>query len=97
MEIYNCSSTDKKKLVQLQDHILSSIKHKFDPQGITLITMLSESHISMHTWPENNSVCIDIFSCNNILNIEKVKETLHEYFMINKIIIKLVDRTISKL
>ena len=59
--------------------------------------MLSESHISMHTWPENNSVCIDIFSCNNILNIEKVKETLHEYFVINKIIIKLVDRTISKL
>ena len=93
------------KLEELSDKLikicnltkLSSIKHKFDPQGITLITMLSESHISMHTWPENNSVCIDIFSCNNILNIEKVKETLHEYFMINKIIIKLVDRTISKL
>ena len=76
---------------------LSELKHKFKPQGITLIVLLSESHLSMHTWPENNSICIDIFSCNNNLDIEKVKEILLKYFVINNIKINVISREISKL
>ena len=93
------------KLEELSDKLikickltkLSKLKHKFEPQGITLITLLSESHLSMHTWPENKSICIDIFSCSDNLDIKKIKEILSQYFVINNIIIKLVNRTISKL
>ena len=73
------------------------LKHKFKPHGITLIVLLSESHLSMHTWPENKSICIDIFSCSDNLDVKKIEEILSQYFVINNIIIKLVDRTISKL
>jgi len=93
------------KLEELSDKLikickltkLSKLKHQFKPQGITLITLLSESHLSMHTWPENKSICIDIFSCSDNLDIKKIEEILSQYFVINNIIIKLVNRTISKL
>ena len=26
--------------------------HKFEPQGVTALAMLAESHLSIHTWPE---------------------------------------------
>ena len=43
--------------------ILDSVFHKFDPQGITFILLLAESHISIHTWPEKGCAAIDIYTC----------------------------------
>lgn len=37
--------------------------HKFSPNGVTGAATLSESHICIHTWPENNYAAIDIFMC----------------------------------
>ncbi len=36
---------------------------KFEPQGITGVVILEESHIAIHTWPEKEYVAIDIFTC----------------------------------
>jgi len=35
-------------------------------QGYTGIGILSESHISIHTYPEKNSISIDFYSCKNL-------------------------------
>jgi S-adenosylmethionine decarboxylase len=43
--------------------VLSSSSHKFEPQGVTAILLLSESHISIHTWPEKGLATCDIFTC----------------------------------
>jgi len=43
--------------------ILGSKSHKFEPQGVTSFVLLSESHISIHTWPEHKYASLDIFSC----------------------------------
>lgn len=43
--------------------ILEKIQHIFEPQGFTTIYLLSESHISIHTFPENNYAAIDIYTC----------------------------------
>ena len=43
--------------------VLSLISNKFEPQGVTAIALLAESHISIHTWPESNYSAIDIFTC----------------------------------
>jgi S-adenosylmethionine decarboxylase len=37
--------------------------HKFNPQGITGVLLLAESHIAFHSWPEINYIGIDIFTC----------------------------------
>ena len=39
--------------------------HKFEPQGVTGFAMISESHISIHTWPEKNMAVCDIFTCGD--------------------------------
>jgi len=43
--------------------VLHSYFHKFDPHGITGFLLLSSSHISVHTWPEQKYVACDIFTC----------------------------------
>ena len=41
--------------------------HVTFPNGaITLILILAESHLSIHTWPEEDLVAIDLFSCGAI-------------------------------
>jgi S-adenosylmethionine decarboxylase len=43
--------------------ILGVSSHKFEPQGVTVMVLLAESHISLHSWPEYNYVAIDVFTC----------------------------------
>jgi S-adenosylmethionine decarboxylase len=47
-------------------HVLDE-SHVIFPNGaITLVLVLAESHLSVHTWPEENMVAIDLFSCGAI-------------------------------
>jgi S-adenosylmethionine decarboxylase len=45
--------------------ILRTASHKFEPQGVTAFLLLSESHISIHTWPELNKAAVDIYTCGS--------------------------------
>jgi S-adenosylmethionine decarboxylase len=64
---------DIEKLKQMLDiiciryefNILQKIDHQFHPQGCTIIYMLSESHISIHTFPEKKYIAFDIYTCRN--------------------------------
>ncbi len=56
-----CSLNKAAKLANAT--VLNLISNKFEPQGVTAIALLSESHISIHTWPESNYSAIDIFTC----------------------------------
>lgn len=56
--------------------VLSISSYKFNPQGVTTICLLSESHISIHTWPEKQFATCDIFTCGSIVpdsGIEQLK------------------------
>ena len=44
--------------------ILKVDTYKFEPHGVTGYALLAESHISIHTWPEDNVARCDLFSCN---------------------------------
>lgn len=44
--------------------IVKTVQHKFSPTGITVILILAETHLSIHTWPEFNYAALDIFICN---------------------------------
>jgi S-adenosylmethionine decarboxylase len=46
-------------------HVLQTISYQFDPQGVTAICLLSESHISIHTWPEKGEAAVDVFTCGD--------------------------------
>jgi S-adenosylmethionine decarboxylase proenzyme len=39
------------------------VSKRFDPQGVTVLALLAESHASVHTYPERGSVFADVFTC----------------------------------
>jgi S-adenosylmethionine decarboxylase len=47
-------------------HVLRSSHVVFPNGAITLVLILAESHLSIHTWPEESLVAIDLFSCGAI-------------------------------
>jgi len=60
--------------------------HHFTPNnGVTGVAVLSESHISVHTWPERNFAAFDIFMCGNA-EPELAVDILQDRFNAKKII-----------
>ena len=48
--------------------LLNISSHKFEPHGVTAVALLAESHISIHTWPENGMAVCDVFTCGDHTN-----------------------------
>lgn len=46
--------------------VLDIYFHQFDPQGCTVLIALAESHISLHTFPEEGYAALDVFTCGKI-------------------------------
>lgn len=44
-------------------HVLNVSKKEFQPYGVTVLVLLSESHLSIHTYPEQNFAAIDCYTC----------------------------------
>lgn len=42
--------------------------HKFNPQGVSGVVVISESHLAIHTWPELGYAAIDVFTCGESVN-----------------------------
>ena len=42
--------------------VVDRIEHKFTPQGETIVFILSESHFTLHTYPENRFISLDIYA-----------------------------------
>jgi S-adenosylmethionine decarboxylase len=74
LNVYGCDSsllenvdliidTLKKAAEECGATVLQCSYHKFEPQGLTAFLLLSESHISVHTYPEFESAAFDIFTC----------------------------------
>ena len=59
--------------------ILHSHMHHFNPQGVSGVVVLAESHISIHTWPETGYVALDIFMCGSCNPYDSIP-LLKEYF-----------------
>lgn len=45
--------------------VLGDCSHKFTPQGVTLLLLLSESHMSIHSYPEAGFAALDCYTCGD--------------------------------
>lgn len=66
----------KEALALAGANILRIFGEKFDPQGVTLLALLSESHASIHTWPELGYAAVDLYTCGDTTNTHKAAELL---------------------
>ena len=47
-------------------HVLDEALVRFPNGAVTLVLVLAESHLSIHTWPEERLIAVDLFSCGAI-------------------------------
>jgi S-adenosylmethionine decarboxylase len=59
--------------------VLNRFSYKFDPQGVTVIFSLAESHVSLHSFPEEGSVAIDCYTCGE-MNTKAGAQMFIDYF-----------------
>ena len=72
--------------------VLNLISNKFEPQGVTAIALLAESHISIHTWPESNYSAVDIFTCGRNMLPELASQYLIEALQAEEYSMRIIER-----
>ncbi|MGD0664127.1 MAG: adenosylmethionine decarboxylase [Rhabdochlamydiaceae bacterium] len=61
-------------------HIIEEISHKFPGgDGMTMAIILSESHATIHTYPEHNACFVDLFTCGDHCHYENFDKVLRDY------------------
>ena len=102
LEIYDADKDDLNDIHFLKDilfegiikaecKILNTMIHQFNPQGVTIIFSLSESHASLHTWPEKGCLSADFYTCGNKdpniiakLIVKRLKSKKHRIRILNR-------------
>lgn len=52
--------------------------YHFSPYGVSGVVNIAESHIAIHTWPEYRYAALDVFTCGNDVDPEKVARLITE-------------------
>jgi len=77
IEYYNCDGRhlldkdylEKAMLAAAKESgatIVSSSFNSFEPQGVSGVVIIAESHFTVHAWPEHNYAAVDMFTCGDI-------------------------------
>lgn len=59
--------------------------HRFEPQGVSGVVVLAESHLSFHSWPELNYAALDFYTCKIGADMTLAFKMLAEFFKTSKI------------
>ncbi len=73
-EVYGCRFEVLNDIKKVQDIMINAaleagaevrevVFHKFSPQGVSGVVVISESHLAIHTWPELGYAAVDVFTC----------------------------------
>ena len=85
-----CSLNRAAKLAKAT--VLNLISNKFEPQGVTAIALLAESHISIHTWPESSYSAVDIFTCGRNMLPELASQHLIDTLKAEEHSLRVIER-----
>ncbi|MBT7093407.1 MAG: adenosylmethionine decarboxylase [Bacteroidetes bacterium] len=67
--------------------IISSSFHKFEPQGISGVIVIAESHFTIHAWPEHNYAAVDIFTCGDNIDLKAAVTSMKQSFDSENVVI----------
>ena len=57
-------------------NVVGEVHNQFEPVGATCLYLLSESHLSIHTYPELRFCAIDLYCCNESINMCDVLDNI---------------------
>ena len=85
-----CTINNASKLAKAK--VLNLISNKFEPQGVTAIALLAESHLSIHTWPESKYSAVDIFTCGKNMRPDLACQYLIEVLGVEEHFLRVINR-----
>lgn len=103
-DLWECQNKEKLNFVEtvkevmkkaVEESELTSLKDyffQFKPVGVTGVFVLSQSHFSIHTWPEKDFASIDIFTCGPPENALKAFECICNELKPQRIQKKILER-----
>ncbi len=103
LELHGCSAEKLNDLQFVRDAVrtasghglstlLKLISHQFEPQGVTAIGLLAESHVSIHTWPETGYAAVDMFTCGETADPQRACAYMATAFEADRYELKTVAR-----
>lgn len=81
-----------KAIIEKNLTVIKKIEHKFTPHGETIVFILSESHFSIHTYPENRYFSMDIYVCNLSTDLEAIIEEIKGVIPLEKVDSRILQR-----
>jgi S-adenosylmethionine decarboxylase len=76
--------------------LVGEVFHNFDGGGFTAVLCLTESHLSVHTWPEHGYMTFDIFLSNylkdNREKTQRVYRAVADYFDAKVLFEQIINR-----
>ncbi|MGH8545679.1 MAG: S-adenosylmethionine decarboxylase family protein [Gammaproteobacteria bacterium] len=55
---------------------VAHLHHEFEPEGMTAVLVLAQSHAVLHTWPEHNVMSIDLYACTESTRLTDFLEAM---------------------
>ncbi len=91
VELYDCDSKVISDVRTIENIMVGAAKaakativdvvfHNFNPNGISGVIVIAESHLTIHSWPEYNFASIDIYTCGSTVNPWKAYDYLYKNF-----------------
>jgi len=81
------------EVVQKSNSIMvESSFHQFQPEGVTGMILIKESHFAIHTWPEESYVAADIFTCGQEMDPYIAIEVMKDRFEAREVRYQIIKR-----
>jgi S-adenosylmethionine decarboxylase len=96
LEFYDCRPSRLKRAREIKKFLCDSVKrgggtivktvfHNFNPFGVSGVVVITESHVTIHTWPEHGYAAVDIFSCSPKLDHTAIRLHLKKALASNRV------------
>ncbi|MBA7630658.1 S-adenosylmethionine decarboxylase proenzyme [subsurface metagenome] len=103
VELINCTPDRLRKVKdvkQIMRQVIQKSKstmvrssfHQFQPEGVTGMILIRESHIAIHTWPEEGYVAADIFTCGQEMDPYIAIEVMKDRFEAMEVRYQIIKR-----
>ena len=84
VELYGCDRARLDDEEFLRNHCVAAAEamgatvvgvhaHRFQPMGVSVVVVLAESHLALHTWPEHGTASFDVFICSDSTDPHQAK------------------------
>jgi spermidine synthase len=68
------------------------VDKRFEPHGVTVVALLAESHASIHTYPEQRAMFVDVFTCGDSADAELAVRLLGKELAASEVDVRTVFR-----